>query len=234
MQAVANAQGITLHIIESHQNFTERTIIESAVTLQGEQRTIYLGYINEVHYVSTVPELFRTQITSSFSTSVHESKSSSAIEYHKNDYFRTYMRKRRANENDECRETRLSKQRKYKQQRRSVQKKSTAEELAQSKNTQKRNANKNSDCGEKRLSKQCKYTQQRRTEQRKTTAEGLAKPKNTQWFVAAQNEHTPDALPQSKNLQQRVFAENNDTEERLHEWSDYEQRLPLPLHSSPL
>ena len=44
------------------------------------------------------------------------------------------MRKRRTNENDECRETLLSKQRKYKQQRRSVQKKSSAEELAQSKN----------------------------------------------------------------------------------------------------
>ena len=68
MQAVANVLGITLHIIESHQklNFTERTIIEPAVTLQlqGEQRTIYLDHINEVHNVSTapdVPELFRTQ-----------------------------------------------------------------------------------------------------------------------------------------------------------------------------
>ena len=30
VQAVANALGITLHIIESHQNFTERTIIEPA------------------------------------------------------------------------------------------------------------------------------------------------------------------------------------------------------------
>ena len=57
MQAVANALGITLHIIESHQNFTQRTIIGPAVTLQEEQRTIYLGHINEVHYVSTVPDV---------------------------------------------------------------------------------------------------------------------------------------------------------------------------------
>ena len=57
VQAVANALGITLHIIESHQNFTERTIIEPGVTFQGEQRTIYLGHINEVHYVSTVAAL---------------------------------------------------------------------------------------------------------------------------------------------------------------------------------
>ena len=135
------------------------------------------------------------------------------------------MRKRRANENDECRETRLSKQRKYKQQRRSVQKKSTAEELAQSKNTLKRNANKNSDCGEKKLSKQCKYTKQRQTEQRKTTAEGLPQPKNTQRFIAAQNKHTSGALPQSKNLQQPVFAEKNDTEERLHENKQYERSI---------
>ena len=82
VQAVANALGITLHIIESHQNFTERTITEPAVTLQGEQRTIYLGRINEVNYVSTVPdvpELFRTQLTNSCSTSIHESKSSSPL-----------------------------------------------------------------------------------------------------------------------------------------------------------
>ena len=142
VQTVANALGLTLHIIESHQDFTERTIIiEPAVTLQGEQRTIYLGHINEVHYVSKVPdgpELLRTQIQNSCSTSIHESKSSSAIEYHKNDYFRTYLRKRGADENDECRETWLSKQRKYKQQRRSAQKKSIAEELAQSKNTKKK------------------------------------------------------------------------------------------------
>ena len=112
VQAVANALRKTLHIIESYQNFTKRTIIEPALTLQGEQRTLYLGHINEVHYVSTVPdvpELFRTQITNTCSTSIHESKSSSAIEYHKNYYFRSYMRKRRANENDECREKRISK-----------------------------------------------------------------------------------------------------------------------------
>ena len=234
VQAVANALGITLHIIESHQNFTERTIIKSAVTLQGEQRTIYLGYINEVHYVSTVPELFRTQITSSCSTSIHESKSSSAIEYHKNDYFRTYMRKRRANETTMSVEKNGYPNNVNTNSNGEVYKENPQPRNLHNPKTQKRNANKNSDCGEKRLSKQCKYTQQRRTEQRKTTAEGLAKPKNTQWFVAAQNEHTPDALPQSKNLQQRVFAENNDTEERIHEWSDYEQRLPLPLHSSPL
>ena len=47
VQAVANALGITLH----------RTIIKPAVTFRGEQRTIYLGYIHEVHYVSTVPDV---------------------------------------------------------------------------------------------------------------------------------------------------------------------------------
>ena len=112
VQVVANALGITLHIIESHQNFTERTIIEPAVTLQGEQRTIYLGRINEVNYVSRVPdvpELFRTQIRNSCNTSIHEWKSSFAIEYHKNDYFTTYMGKTRVNESDGCREKRLLK-----------------------------------------------------------------------------------------------------------------------------
>ena len=63
VQAVANALGIGLYIIESHDNFTERTIIEPAVTLQGGIRTIYLGHVNEVHNVSAVPnvlEIFRT------------------------------------------------------------------------------------------------------------------------------------------------------------------------------
>ena len=65
VQTVANSLNIRIHITESHNNFTERTIIEPAVCLQGESRTIYLGHLNEIHYVSTVPDvsvIFRTTI----------------------------------------------------------------------------------------------------------------------------------------------------------------------------
>ena len=41
-------------ITESHVNFTERIIIESAVSIQdSEARTTLLGHVNEIHYVSS-------------------------------------------------------------------------------------------------------------------------------------------------------------------------------------
>ena len=72
VQAVANALNIRIHITESHNNFMERTIIQPAACLQGESRTIYLGHVNEIHYVSTVPDvsvIFRTTIANTCSSS---------------------------------------------------------------------------------------------------------------------------------------------------------------------
>ena len=74
VQAVANSLNIRIHITESHNNFTERTIIEPAMCQQGESRTIYLGHVNEIHYVSTVPDvsvIFRTTIANTCSSRTH-------------------------------------------------------------------------------------------------------------------------------------------------------------------
>ena len=131
----------TVHITESHDNFTERTIIEPAVCLQGESRTISLGHVNEIHYVSTVPDvsvIFRTTTANTCSSRTQAvnnniGKSTSASDK-KNSYMRTYMAKRRANEDSECRQERLRKQRRYAQQQRAAQKKCSEEQPTQSKN----------------------------------------------------------------------------------------------------
>lgn len=141
MQAVANSLNIRINITESHNNFTERTIIEPAVCQQGESRTTYLGHVNEIHYVSTLPDvsvIFRTTIANTCSSRTHVvnnniGKSTSTSDK-KNPYMRTYMAKRRANEDSECRQERLRKQRRYAQQQRAAQKKCTEEQPTQSKN----------------------------------------------------------------------------------------------------
>jgi len=136
VQAVANSLNIRLHITESHNNFTE-----PAVCLQGEPRTIYLGHVNEIHYVSTVSDssvIFRTTTANTCSSRTQVvnnniGKSTFASDK-KNPYMRTYMAKRRANEDSACRQERLRKQRRYVQQQRAAEKKCSAEQSTQSKN----------------------------------------------------------------------------------------------------
>ena len=147
VQAVANSLNIKIHITESHNNFTERTIIEPAVCPQEESRTIYLGQVNEIHYVSTVPDvsvIFRTTIANTCNSRTHMAnnnigKSTSASD-NKNSYMRTYMAKRRANEDSECRQERLTKQHRYAEQQRAAKKKCTEEQPTQSKNATQRTA----------------------------------------------------------------------------------------------
>ena len=54
IQAVSNALNCVIHITERAANFAETTIIHPANTV-GKTRTIYLGHIDEIHYVSTMP-----------------------------------------------------------------------------------------------------------------------------------------------------------------------------------
>ena len=53
IQAVANALNCVIHIIDSHANSPQATIV-TPVVQQGTQQTIFIGYINHLHYVSTV------------------------------------------------------------------------------------------------------------------------------------------------------------------------------------
>ena len=55
VQAVAESQRVNIYIIESHENFAEVTLVEPNHLSQQPPATLYLGHVNEVHYVSTVP-----------------------------------------------------------------------------------------------------------------------------------------------------------------------------------
>ena len=52
IQAVADAMNIKIHIIESNENFSDMTLVEATNVIQNP-RSVYLGHISEVHYIST-------------------------------------------------------------------------------------------------------------------------------------------------------------------------------------
>ena len=54
IQAVATALNCAIHITETAENFAETTVVHP-VNTQGRPRTIYLGHLDEIHYVSTAP-----------------------------------------------------------------------------------------------------------------------------------------------------------------------------------
>ena len=54
---VANAHKCVIHITESDMNKPDGTIlIITPVVHEGQTNTIFIGHINELHYVSTVPD----------------------------------------------------------------------------------------------------------------------------------------------------------------------------------
>lgn len=55
VQAVAESLNIQIYIVESHVNFGPVTLIQPHHSSQQQPRIIYIGHVNEVHYVSTVP-----------------------------------------------------------------------------------------------------------------------------------------------------------------------------------
>ena len=52
VQAVADCQNVAIHIIESHENLAGETLIEPHHLAQRPSTTIYLGHLDELHYVS--------------------------------------------------------------------------------------------------------------------------------------------------------------------------------------
>ncbi len=68
IQAVANTNHLQINITESALNFSESTIVSSIYT-QPEGRNIYIGHLDELHYVSTTP------ITQSFSVQTNQTTS---------------------------------------------------------------------------------------------------------------------------------------------------------------
>ena len=53
VQAVTDCQNAAIHIIESHENLAGETLIEPHYLSQHPSTTIYLGHLDELHYVST-------------------------------------------------------------------------------------------------------------------------------------------------------------------------------------
>ena len=62
IQAVANALNCVIHIIDSNANSPQATII-TPVLQQGIQQRIFIGYINHLHYVSTVTDTSNQNIS---------------------------------------------------------------------------------------------------------------------------------------------------------------------------
>ena len=54
IQAVADSMNLRIHIIESNPNFTEMILVE-ATSLTQNPRCIYIGHIDELHDISTLP-----------------------------------------------------------------------------------------------------------------------------------------------------------------------------------
>jgi len=57
IQAIGDAFNLKIHIIESHPDFAEITLVEgvTAPSLSHEQLAIFIGHLDEFHYVSTEP-----------------------------------------------------------------------------------------------------------------------------------------------------------------------------------
>ena len=88
IQAVADSMNLQIHIIESNPNFTEMTLVE-ATSLTQNPRCIYIGHIDELHYISTFPALSesstnqvnsqKTYLNSSDSTNKCKRKSNDTV-----------------------------------------------------------------------------------------------------------------------------------------------------------
>ena len=54
MQAIADAFNLRINVVESSENFAEVTLAEP-VNVSLYSRSVYIGHIGEMHYVSTIP-----------------------------------------------------------------------------------------------------------------------------------------------------------------------------------
>ena len=105
IQAVANANNLRIHITESAQNFTETTVVTS-IYAQGNVRHIYIGHLDELHYVSTTPveQSASEQIGNQTATGKQkpnpqnsQSNSNKNSVSKRKEYMKEYMKKRRSN-----------------------------------------------------------------------------------------------------------------------------------------
>ncbi len=89
IQAVANLHTLRIHITESAPNFSECTIVSSIFDNEPGRnaRDIYIGHLNELHYISTTPI--------SQTVSRHPNKSVNNNSKSRKEYMREYMEKKK-------------------------------------------------------------------------------------------------------------------------------------------
>ena len=63
IQAVAVSLNLRIHIVESSANFSDLTLVESLNTEVENIRSIYVGHIVKLRYVSTLPAEFGVNST---------------------------------------------------------------------------------------------------------------------------------------------------------------------------
>ena len=110
IQAVANANNPRICITESAANFSETSVVTSIYAQPGgNTRDIYIGHVDELHYVSTSPILMISaeQVEKQSEMSKNISGKSSCLQ--RRDYMREYTKKRlhnkfRINENERKKE----------------------------------------------------------------------------------------------------------------------------------
>ena len=108
IQAVADSMNLNIHIIESSENFAEITVIRGANSLSHE-RSIYVGHIGELHYVSTLPAGQQTienqmvhgssHVSTMFNCAAHYSESDAGKNH--NAYMKEYRLKRKLDKGDQ-------------------------------------------------------------------------------------------------------------------------------------
>ncbi|XP_078375209.1 uncharacterized protein LOC144658622 isoform X1 [Oculina patagonica] len=99
IQAVANCMNLSIHIAESNPTFSPVTVVEPMNA--AHSLNIYIGHLDEIHYVSTVEN--RTLQLTNNSTCAQNADENNLIDNSdkacKKDYMREYMKERRDDEN---------------------------------------------------------------------------------------------------------------------------------------
>ncbi|XP_028405778.1 OTU domain-containing protein 4-like [Dendronephthya gigantea] len=104
IQAVADQLKLKIIIAETHEGFSEYSIIQP-VSSRCQLTNVYLGHIDEYHYVSTLPctsiqgachnELLTSRIFEISSKQLTESSQAKQV---RTEYTKAYMKRKRANE----------------------------------------------------------------------------------------------------------------------------------------
>ncbi len=125
IQAVANSHNLRIHITGSAPNFSEHTIVSSIFANEpgGNARNIYIGHLDEMHYISTTPisqtisEHLATVANSAKADKIISNKSVINNSKSRKEYMREYMKKKRINNEFKTKENEKKKiyNRKYKQ-----------------------------------------------------------------------------------------------------------------------